>query len=83
MKKKTKNLVSIKKVHNGERARLEGVVQQQADELKIKNGLLKNGAAKQIKSEEQINILTKAMEATVDGIFIVDAQNSDLPITYA
>jgi PAS domain S-box-containing protein len=83
MKKKAKNLVPVNKVGNGERVRLEGVVQQQADELKIKNGLLKNGAAKQVKSEEQINILKKAMEATVDGIFIVDAQKPDLPITYA
>jgi len=71
------------KIQNEERARLEGVIQQQAEELKIKNGLLENGAAKQIKSEEQIHILTKAMESTVDGIFIVDAQKQDLPITYA
>ena len=83
IKNKTKNSVSKKKAQNGERVRLEGVVQQQAEELKVKNGLLKNGAAKQIKSEEQIHILTKAMESTVDGIFIVDAQKSDLPITYA
>lgn len=82
-KNKINNFISKNKIQNGERVRLEGVVQQQADELKIKNGLLKNGAAKQIKSEEQIQILTKAMESTVDGIFIVDAQKQDFPITYA
>ena len=83
MKKKTKKTISRNKIRNGERVRLEGLVQRQADELKIKNGLLKNGATKQIESEEQIHVLTKAMESTVDGIFIVDAQKRDLPIIYA
>ena len=83
MKSKTKKPVLVNKIYNGERARLEGVIRQQADELKIKNGLLKNGAAKQIKSEEQIHILTKAIESTVDGIFIVDAKKQDLPVIYA
>ena len=68
---------------NGEHVRLEGVVQKQANELKVKNGQLKKGADKHIKSEEQIYILTKAMESTIDGIFIVDAQKQDFPITYA
>jgi two-component system sensor kinase FixL len=83
MKKKTKNLLTRNKNRNGERVRLRGVVQQQADELKDKNGQLRNGVARQIRSEEQIYIQTKAMESTVDGIFIVDAQKQDFPITYA
>ena len=58
-------------------------IQQQADELKIKNGQLRSGAEKQIGSEEQIYIRTKAMEATADGIFIIDAQKPDFPIIYA
>lgn len=54
MKNKTKKSISRKKVHNGERVRLKKLVQQQADELKIKNLQLRNGAKKQIKSEKQI-----------------------------
>ena len=59
MKKKTKKGVSRNKVRNRERVRLEGVVQQQADELKVKNGQLKTGAKKQIRSEAQIKISRK------------------------
>jgi len=58
-------------------------VRRQVDELKIKNGQLRNGAEKQVRSEEQIHILTKAMESTSDGIFIIDAQKPDFPIIYA
>jgi two-component system sensor kinase FixL len=59
MKNKTKKPVSSNKIRNGERVRLEGLVQQQADELKIKNGQLKNGIEKQIRSEKQAQIRTK------------------------
>jgi len=83
MKKKTKKSVPQSKILNGERQRLQGLVSQQADELKIKNGLLRNGAKQQIKSDEQIYILTKAMEATTDGIFIIDAQKPNFPVIYA
>jgi two-component system sensor kinase FixL len=96
-KNKTKKLLSGNRARNGERVRLEGLVsdlskshddrgvtiQKQADELKIKNGQLRNGAKKQIRSEEQIHIRTKAMESAVDGIFIIDAQKQNLPIIYA
>ena len=58
-------------------------IQQQADELEVKNGQLRNGAEKQIKSEEQIYIRTQAMESTTDGIFIIDAQKPNFPIIYA
>jgi two-component system, LuxR family, sensor kinase FixL len=72
MKKKTKKLLSKNKVRNGKRARLEKLVtglrkdrsdlkdkiQQQTDELKVKNGELRNGAEKQIRSEAQIQIDT-------------------------
>jgi two-component system sensor kinase FixL len=83
MKKKTKKPALRNKIRNGERMRLEGVIQQQADELKIKNGQLRTGAEKQVKSEEQIRIRTKAMESTADGIFIIDAQKQDFPVIYA
>ena len=59
MKKKTKKLLSKNKSRNGERVRLEGVVRKQADELKIKNGQLKNGAEKQMRSDAQIQISAK------------------------
>jgi two-component system sensor kinase FixL len=65
------------------RNHLGDMVRQQADELKIKNGQLKNGEEKQIRSDEQIHIHTKAMESTADGIFIIDAQKPDFPIIYA
>ena len=42
-------------VRNGERVRLEGVIQQQADELKIRNGQLRNGIKKQIRSATLIH----------------------------
>jgi len=95
--KESRKSALIKKTRNGERVRLEGLVsdlsrvrddlgdriQQQADEIKIKNGLLRNGAEKQVRSEEEINIRTKAMESTADGIFIIDARDPDFPIIYA
>jgi two-component system sensor kinase FixL len=58
-------------------------IRQQADELKIKNVQLRNEAEKQIGSEEQIHVRTQAMEATSDGIFIIDAQKPNFPIIYA
>ncbi|MDP2913111.1 MAG: ATP-binding protein [Candidatus Omnitrophota bacterium] len=55
---KTKKPVLRNKVRNGERVRLEGVIQQQADKLKIKNGQLRNGIKKQKGAEKQIHIDT-------------------------
>lgn len=83
MKKKIKNPRLRDKTRNGKRGRLEELVQQQADELKIKNGQLKNGANKQLRSAEQIHIRTQAMESATDGIFIIDAQKPDFPVIYA
>ncbi len=57
-------------------------IRKQAAELKNKKGQLKNEVSKQLKAEEQIHIRTKAMEATVDGIFIIDAQEPDFPVIY-
>src|SRR4030043_279637 len=73
MKKKTKKPVPRNKIRNRERVRLEGVVaslrknrhdlkdkiQHQADELKAKNGELRNGIEKQVRSEKRIQISTK------------------------
>ncbi len=83
LKNKIKDTISKDKIHNGERVRLEKVVQQQAHELKVKNGQLRNGVEKQARSEEQIHIRTKAMESTADGIFIIDAQKQSFPVIYA
>ncbi len=58
MKMKKKKPVLRNKIRNKERVRLEGVIKQQSDKLKIKNGQLRNGAAKQIKSEWQIETAT-------------------------
>ncbi len=82
-KTRTKKRLSKNRAQNGERVRLEGLVRKQAVELKIKNGQLKNGMAKQAKSEEQVYIRTKAMESTAEGIFIIDAQKPDFPVIYA
>jgi len=62
MKNKTKKPVARNKIRNGERARLEKLVRQQANELKVKNGQLRNGAEKQIRSEKQIQIRTKKID---------------------
>lgn len=71
------------KTHNGERVRLEGLVRQQADALKVKNGQLRKGKAREAVSEEQVHVRTKAMDATADGIFIVDALKPNFPVIYA
>jgi PAS domain S-box-containing protein len=82
MKNKTKKPVSRNITRSKERVRLEGLVRQQAAELKVKNGQLRNGVYKQTRSEEQIHIRTKAMESTADGIFIIDARKPNLPFVY-
>jgi PAS domain S-box-containing protein len=94
--KKTKKRVLPEVISNSERVHLEEMVadlsqnrddlgvkiQQQADKLKINNGQLKKGIENQAKSEEQIRILTKAMDSTADGVFIIDAQKPDFPVIY-
>jgi PAS domain S-box-containing protein len=58
-------------------------VSQQADELTMKDVQLSRVVDKQQRAEEQIYIRNKAMEATTDGIFIIDAQKPDFPVIYA
>ena len=65
------------------RESLRGKVKQQTDDLSIKDEQLKQGANKQKRSEEQIHIRTKAMDAVADGIFIIDAINPNFPFIYA
>jgi PAS domain S-box-containing protein len=43
----------------------------------------KRGAKREKLAEEQIYIRTKAMEATADGIFIIEAQKKNLSVMYA
>ncbi|HBG60650.1 MAG: hypothetical protein A2306_09870 [Omnitrophica WOR_2 bacterium RIFOXYB2_FULL_38_16] len=62
---------------------LRETVNHQADELKTKNGQIKEWADKEKLAEEQIRIRTKAMDSTTDGIFIIDAQKRDFPIIYS
>ena len=75
-RKRTKKIVSRNKIRNGESVRLEGVVanlrknrndlkekiRHQTDELKVKNGELRNGTEKQIRSEKQIQLRTKKID---------------------
>lgn len=65
------------------RSSLEETVRQQTDELKMRNGELRQGVDREKIAEEQIHIRTKAMEATSDGIFIIDAKEPNFPIIYA
>ena len=58
-------------------------ISKQTDDLSIKDKQLKQGADKQKRSEEQIHIRTKAMDAVADGIFIIDALDSNFPFIYA
>jgi two-component system, LuxR family, sensor kinase FixL len=58
-------------------------IKQQTDELIIKDKQLKQGTYKQHRAEEQIHIRTKAMDATADGIFIIDAIKPNFLIIYA
>lgn len=97
LKRKPQKSAPRNKFRTGERGRLKRLVadlrqsrddlgdknRKQTDQLKIKNGKLRNGDRRQIKAEEQINICTKAMEAAADGIFIIDAQQQNFPIIYA
>jgi PAS domain S-box-containing protein len=55
----------------------------QTDELKIRKGQLRQGADREKIAEEQIHIRTKAMESTLDGIFIIDAKKPNVPVIYA
>ena len=85
LKRKPKIRLSGSRVLRGERVRFERLVadlsknrddlgvkiQQQAAKLITKNGQLRKGSDKQIRSEEQIYVLTEAIEATSEGIFII------------
>ncbi|MFA6384760.1 MAG: ATP-binding protein, partial [Candidatus Omnitrophota bacterium] len=59
------------------------IARHHADELKTKNGQIRKWADKEKRAEEQVHIRTKAMDSTVDGIFIVDAQKDDFSIIYS
>jgi len=68
---------------NETRESLRSKVKQQTDDLSVKDEQLKKEADKQKRSEEQIHIRTKAMDAVSDGIFIIDAIDPNFPIIYA
>jgi len=61
---------------------LQSKIRRQTDELKVRNDQLRVGISKQKLSDEEINIRTKAMEFTSDGIFIIDATKPDFPFIY-
>jgi two-component system, LuxR family, sensor kinase FixL len=62
---------------------LKNKIRRQTDELEIRDGQLRQGADREKFAKEQIHIRTKAMEFTLDGIFIIDAKKPDFPIVYA
>ena len=62
---------------------LKSKIREQTDDLSVKDEQLKKGVDKQKRSEEQIHIRTKAMDAVADGIFIIDALNPNFPFIYA
>jgi two-component system sensor kinase FixL len=64
------------------RNHLRSTVSRQAKELKIKNGQIRKWEGKERLAEEQVLLRTKAMDATTDGIFIIDAQRRGFPIIY-
>jgi len=70
-------------VSDESRESLTRKVKQQTDDLSTKDEQLKQGVNKQKRSEEQIHIRTKAMDAVADGIFIIDAINPNFPFIYA
>ena len=65
------------------RNNLQQQVQAKSDELKVKNGQLKNGISREEKSEEKVRVLTLAVESSSDGIFIIDARKQGYPVIYA
>ena len=54
-----------------------------ADREKLGADREKLGADREKRAEEQIQIRTKAMEAALDGIFIINAKKPNFPIIYA
>ncbi len=77
-------------IRRASRNNLEEKVRQQTDELKVRSGQLRQGADREKQgadreklAEVQIHILTKAMESTLDGIFIIDAKKPGFPLIYA
>ena len=81
MAQKKKKVVLVSEPRST-RDQLELKVRYQADELKVRSDQLKSSISKQKLSEEEINIRTKAMEFTSDGIFLIDATNPDFPFVY-
>jgi len=65
------------------RGNLEEQIRQGADREKLGADREKQGANREKLAEEQIQVRTKAMESTFDGIFIIDAKKPNFPIIYA
>ncbi len=87
IKKNKSRAPLLKKITRGN---LEEQFRHQTDELKIRDGQIKQaanreklGADREKVAEEQIYIQTKAMESASDGIFIIGAKKFNFPIIYA
>lgn len=65
------------------RSALGEKVREQADLLEIKDFEAKQSKDKEKLAEEQVYIRTKAMDSTLDGIFIIDVQKPDFTVIYA
>ncbi|MBF0571548.1 MAG: hypothetical protein HQL12_06710 [Candidatus Omnitrophica bacterium] len=70
--------------------KLEEKVYRQSVDLNVKKWQLKQGvvreqlgAVRETRAQEQIYLQSKALESSLDGIFIIDAVKPDFPIIYA
>ncbi len=70
------------KIRNGQLRRGANRERLGADREKLGADREKLGANREKLAEEQIHIRTKAMEATLDGIFIIDAKKPNFPVIY-
>ncbi|NTV53077.1 MAG: PAS domain-containing protein [Candidatus Firestonebacteria bacterium] len=68
---------------NKSRKHLGEKIRRQTDELHLKDGLLRRGADLLQQSDEQIRLLTQAIESAADGVFIINVQKSNFPIIYS
>lgn len=58
-------------------------IREQADLLEIKSFEARHWKDMERLADEQVYILTKAMDSTLDAIFIIDVQKTDYPVIYA
>jgi two-component system sensor kinase FixL len=68
---------------NQKQSKMGEKIRKQTIDLKKKNGQLRLGVDMLETSVKQVQVLTKAIEAAADGIFIIDAKKPKFPIIYS